>query len=247
MSQRGVLEQRPDLLLEERAHRVRVAQLGAEILGEDLRVPRLVHGLGRGVVLGVDPRHGLDDLGRGHHGALLAVHELREARLEELDPELRVLLLGPRRHGRAGQRAGHPGHGQQRAVLLGHQPLGVDVDGPVEVRHAVPLRPHGLVVERDELPAVALVVPQEEPVRVVVDDLDGRLHVLPARYRRGDLAVRTPEASQRSWSEATSAARPCWRSGRPWPPGRARSCRARPGPSGRPCRRPGPPPSPRPR
>ena len=36
---------------------------------------------------------------------------------------------------------------------------------------------HGLVVERDELSPVALVVPQEEPVRVVVDDLDGRLHV----------------------------------------------------------------------
>ena len=184
MSRSRVLEQRPDLILQERAHRVGVAQLGAEILGEHLGVPRLVHGLCGRVVLGVDPRHGLDDLRRRHHGPLLAVHELRQVRLEELDAELEVLLLGPGGQRRAGQRAGDPGDGEQRAVLLGHEPLRIDVRRPVEVGDAVPLRPHGLVVEGDELAAVPLVVPQEQPLRVVVDDLDGRLHVTPARYPR---------------------------------------------------------------
>ena len=74
----AVADQRVDLLFEERAHRVGLAQLGVQVLGEHLRVARLVHRLGRGVVLGVDPRHGLDDLGGHHHGPLLAVHELAE-------------------------------------------------------------------------------------------------------------------------------------------------------------------------
>ena len=85
----AVLEQRGDLRLEERAHRVGLAELGVQVAGEDLGVAGLVHRLRGGVVLGVDPRHGLDDLGRGHHRALLAVHELAEAGLEQLDGELR--------------------------------------------------------------------------------------------------------------------------------------------------------------
>ena len=58
--------------------RVVAVELGVEVLGEDLDVAGLVHHLGGGVVLGVDPRHGLDDLGGADQRALLAVHELAE-------------------------------------------------------------------------------------------------------------------------------------------------------------------------
>ena len=60
----------------------------------------------------------------------------------------------------------------QRGALV-DEPLGVDVGVPVEVGHGVPLRAHRLVVERDELAAGPVVVPQEDAVGVVVDDLDG--------------------------------------------------------------------------
>ena len=59
--------------------RVVASELGVEVLGEHLHVAGLVHDLGGGVVLGVDPRHGLNDLGRADEGALLAMHELAEA------------------------------------------------------------------------------------------------------------------------------------------------------------------------
>ena len=85
----AVLEEARDLLLEVRAHRVGLAELVVQVPGEDLGVASLVHRLGGRVVLGVDPRHRLDDLGRRHHGALLAVHELAQHGLEQLDAELR--------------------------------------------------------------------------------------------------------------------------------------------------------------
>ena len=53
-----VVEQQPQVGVD----RVVARQLGVEVLGEDLDVAGLVHHLGGGVVLGVDPRHGLDDL-----------------------------------------------------------------------------------------------------------------------------------------------------------------------------------------
>ena len=92
-------------------------------------------------------------------------------------PSCGELPVGPAAPaGEPGSVAGHPGHPEQRAVLFDNQPLGVDLDRPVEIRHAVPLRPHGLVVEGDQLVPVPLVVPQEETLRVVVDDLDRLVH-----------------------------------------------------------------------
>ena len=78
---------------------VRVARvLGAvellvEVLGEDLDMAGLVDHLGGGVVLGVDPRNGFDDLGGAQQGALLAVHELRQAPVHGLDAEVGPLVL----------------------------------------------------------------------------------------------------------------------------------------------------------
>ena len=166
-----VLEEGRDLVLEERAHRVRLAQLGVQVLGEHLGVAGLVHRLRRRVVLGVDPRHGLDDLGRGHHGALLAVHELAQLGLEALDAQRRQLLVAPVLDRRSVDLAGGRGELHERRALV-DQTFGVDVGVPVELGDAVPLRAHGLVVERDELAAGPVVVPQEDAVRVVVDDLD---------------------------------------------------------------------------
>ena len=68
-----VVEQLPQVDVDRELAR----QLLAQVLGVDLDVARLVHDLGGGVVLGVDPRHRVDDLGRAEQRALLAVHELR--------------------------------------------------------------------------------------------------------------------------------------------------------------------------
>ena len=76
MSQResddDVVEQQPEVGV----HRVVARELLVEVLGEHLDVAGLVHHLGGGVVLGVDPRDRLDDLGRAQQRTLLAVHEL---------------------------------------------------------------------------------------------------------------------------------------------------------------------------
>ena len=62
--------------LEVRVDRVVTRQLRVEVAGEHLDVAGLVHHLRRRVVLGVDPRDGLDDLRGADQRALLAVHEL---------------------------------------------------------------------------------------------------------------------------------------------------------------------------
>ena len=86
-------------------------------------------------------------------------------------------LLAPLRERRAGDLGRGPGERDDHVLLRrrAHQLLGIDVGGPVEVGHGVPLRRHPLVVERDELAAVALVVPQEDPLGVVGDELDARV------------------------------------------------------------------------
>ena len=93
----GVLEQAEHLALQVRTHRVGVADLLAEVALEDLGVPGLVHRLGGGVVLGVDPRHRLDDLRRRQHRPLLAVDELAQLRLERLESELGELSIATTR------------------------------------------------------------------------------------------------------------------------------------------------------
>jgi hypothetical protein len=86
-----VVEQQPEVGVE----RVVPVELGVEVLGEHLDVAGLVHHLGRGVVLGVDPRHRLDDLRRADQRTLLAVHELAEGPVVGLDAEVDPLLLAP--------------------------------------------------------------------------------------------------------------------------------------------------------
>ena len=64
-----------------------------EVLGEHLDVAGLVHHLRRRVVLGVDPRHRLDDPRGAQQRALLAVQELGQQRVLHLDADLGPLLL----------------------------------------------------------------------------------------------------------------------------------------------------------
>ena len=182
-----ILEQRHDLGVEERVHRIGVAELLVEVLGEHLGVAGLVHRLGGGVVLGVDPRDGLGDLGGRQHGALLAVHELAERGLEELDPDLGELLLAPRGDRRAGDLGGGFDEQLGRARVGGDQLLRVDVDRPVELGDAVPLGRHRLVVELDELFTVTRVVPRHDPLGVVGDQTDRLVHLPTTRQVRHSL------------------------------------------------------------
>ena len=106
-------------------------ELLVEVAGEHLDVAGLVHHLRRGVVLGVDPRDGLDDAGGAQQRALLAVEELREQRVLDLDADPQPLLVAEVRHGRSrdvaeGLEAGRRAHRQ-----LGRDLLGVDVGRPV--------------------------------------------------------------------------------------------------------------------
>ena len=79
---------------------VLAAELLVEVPREHLDVAGLVHHLRRRVVLGVDPRHGLDDARGAQQRALLAVHELREQRVLELDADAVPLLLAEVLHRR---------------------------------------------------------------------------------------------------------------------------------------------------
>ncbi len=110
-------------------HRVVAGELLVEVLGEDLDVARLVHHLRGGVVLGVDPRHRLDDLGRAEQRPLLAVHELREQPVLVLDAELDELLVVPLLEHGAGQRRFVPLHLRRVGLGVGdHDLLLVDLD-----------------------------------------------------------------------------------------------------------------------
>jgi hypothetical protein len=146
-----------------------------EVLGEDLDVAGLVHHLGGRVVLGVDPRHGLDDLGRAQQGALLTVHELAQRPVVGLDGEADPLVLGPLLERGAGDVLLELGelHALEGGVLLE-----VDLGVPGEVGLAVPLRALGLLVELVERrPGALLVVPREDGVGVVLDRVDDLVHV----------------------------------------------------------------------
>ena len=157
-------------------HRIRLADLGPQVPGEDLGVAGLVHRLRGRVVLGIDPRDRLDDLGRREHGALLAVHELAEAGREELDRDLRELAIRPRRDRRTGH-AGRRSHQLHHRRVGGHECFRIDLGRPVQLGHAVPLRRVGLVVERDQLLALALVAPRVDGRSVIGDQRDRRSHL----------------------------------------------------------------------
>src|SRR3546814_17700492 len=70
----------------------RALELRVQVLGEHLDVTGLVHHLGGRVVLRVDPRHRLHDLGGADESALLAVEELAQRPVVALDGEVDPLL-----------------------------------------------------------------------------------------------------------------------------------------------------------
>ena len=225
----GVLEQRGDLGLQHRTHRVGLADLGAQVAGEDLGVAGLVHRLRGGVVLGVDPRHRLDDLGRRQHGALLAVHELAEAGLEELDGELRELRLGPRWRSATRARRPRPARAASPACRSRRAASGstsIDQSSSVTLFHCEAL---ALLYSDDELLALALVAPRVDARGVVVDQLDRRSHLGGVRQLDGVMDDRTPFCPSipartrrsgrtgRSGAEAERGGRGRWRGAGRWP------------------------------
>ena len=152
--------------LEVRVDRVVTRQLRVEVAREHLDVTGLVHHLGRRVVLGVDPRNGLDDLGGADERTLLAVHELREGPVLGLDPEVDPLLVAPVLEGRALRvHAFLVQVRVRRLVGLDHFFL-VHVGVPRQVGARVPLRRLGLLVELVQRGAALLVVPREDGIGV---------------------------------------------------------------------------------
>src|SRR5438874_4472627 len=141
----------PSTLLQVLVDRPLPLELVAQIAAEHLDVARLVHGLRAGVVLGVDPRHGADQLRGDDQRALLAVQELRE-----LERDLRVAepVLLSRRQPLVGRVA------DERVDDVGDDAaLGIDVGVPRQLRRPVPLVALRLLVEVAQPLLHAAVVP----------------------------------------------------------------------------------------
>ena len=144
-------------------------QLLAEVLRIDLHVTRFVHDLRGGVVLGVDPRHLLDDLRGADQRALLAVHELRQDPRLLGGAEVEPLVFGELLERRAGAVERH--RRVERVVRVAGDLPRVDIDVPVDVGGDVPHRRLRLLVQLAQGIAAALVVPREQRVA-------GRAHVV---------------------------------------------------------------------
>ena len=78
MSQRESVRIWSSSFFSSRVHRVLVAELLLDEAAVDLDVARLVHHLGRAVLLALVPGHAVDDLRGREQRALLAVQELAE-------------------------------------------------------------------------------------------------------------------------------------------------------------------------
>ena len=131
-----------------RVDRVVPRELLVEVLREHLDVARLVDHLRRGVVLGVDPRHGLDDAGGAQQRALLTVQELREEPVLTLDLQLHPLVLGPVFERRSPQVDRVAEVRDVFAIHVGERELFlVDRNRPVEIGRHVPLRGLRLLVQ----------------------------------------------------------------------------------------------------
>ena len=147
----AVLDGRVEQLLQALVHRPLPLELLAEIAAEHLHVPRLVHGLRAGVVLGIDPGDRADELGSDDQRALLAVQELRELERDLRVAKPRLLTDGQPLVGRVAR---------QRLDEVGKDSaLGIDVGVPGELRRAVPLLALRLLVEVAEAVLHAAVVP----------------------------------------------------------------------------------------
>ena len=154
MSQRESLSASASSWARSRVHRVVQADLLPHEPGVQLDVPRLVHGLGGRVELGVHVGHRLHDPRRDRQRALLAVQELAEQPRGQVMTELVPLLLG--------QHLPLP-RPVDRAELLGllHHVGRVDRDRPVDPLGRVPLLVLAALVQVEQpLPAV-VVLPAE--------------------------------------------------------------------------------------
>ncbi len=145
-------------LVEERAQR-RIDRIGqlellVEQAGVGLDVPRLVHDLGRRVVLGVHLGHLLHDLGGADQRALLAVQELRELPRLVVAAHLRFLLLRQLREA-------VPAEDRNRLIGEAFGILGVEILGPVDSLLRVPLQLLALAVESEQVGAAVVVLPAE--------------------------------------------------------------------------------------
>ena len=171
-------------------HRVVARELLVQVLREHLDVAGLVHDLRGGVVLGVDPRDGLDDLRRAEQRTLLTVHELRQEPVLVLDPELNEALVVPLLQDGAGDGGLVPLHlGRVRLGVGDDHALLVDLNRPVQVGLPVPLRLLGLLVEPVELGLGALLVVPGELGRAIVGDTVEPLHVVLADEAQDGLEV----------------------------------------------------------
>ncbi len=157
--------------------RVVAGQLLVEVLREHLDVPGLVHHLRRRVVLGVDPRNGLDDLRGADERALLAVEELRQRPVLRLHAEREPLGVAPLLERRA---LGVELAAERHIVLQGvgeHDVLLVDVGVPGQVGLRVPLRLLRPLVQLAERGTTAVVVPREDGVPVRLDEVLDLVHI----------------------------------------------------------------------
>ena len=167
-----VVEQHPQVGVD----LVVAAELLVDVAGEDLDVAGLVDDLRGGVELGVVPGHGLDDLGGAEQRALLAVHELAEAPAPALHAELDPLPLVPLLD-RGADVDGGVDAGADGGLVGGDGGLEVDLRVPGQVGGGVPLAGLGLLVELAQRRPGQGVVPGEDGVGVVLDDVLDRLDV----------------------------------------------------------------------
>ena len=170
--------------------RVVARELLVEVLGEDLDVAGLVHDLGGGVVLGVDPRHrsrrswpcrsGRPARRAGTGRASSSGSRPRSA-IHSLSPHFSSAVPREVEAG-AERRPWSPRRSIDHALL-------VDLGLPGQVGLAVPLGALGLLVELVELgPGALLVVPGEDRVVVRVDDV-AAVGLLGAHDREDGLEV----------------------------------------------------------
>ncbi|CAB4710282.1 unannotated protein [freshwater metagenome] len=161
-----VVEEHPEVGV----HLIAAAELFVDVAGEHLDVACLVDHLSGGVQLRVVPRNGLGDLCCADQRALLAVEELAECPPTALHAEFHPLLGPPLLHRGPDVHVGVHTR-TERCLIGGDGGLEVDISVPCEVGGAVPLAGLGLLVEPPQCRALQRVVPSEDGVGVVLDDV----------------------------------------------------------------------------
>ena len=162
-----VVEQHPQVSIDLEA----AAELLIEVAAEHLDVAGFVDDLGACVQLGVVPRHGLDDLRGADQRTLLAVQELAELPVEAMHTELEPLLLAPLLHRRADEDV-LVETATDDGLVVDDGLLHVDIEVPRQVGGGVPLADLGLLVQLAQRRPRERVVPREDRVGVVLDDVE---------------------------------------------------------------------------